>query len=386
VINVKGTGEIDSGLGIEGTWKISGKEFSDKSKDRTVMSESFVVMSMTFQGETAKFTTDTTMEQLSWNTNWSSEENPDVGDLWKETKEEEATITNTAVTPEGDDKFTDTATESTVTYYAYVDDENINSKLGNMECKVIQSYDEDDIFFYEDNYVATYIDKELNIPVKTETYEYGDPVTTMELIAYKIGSDKAGTEVIGPIGGQEDEKGMFGLGKIAGVDSFFILMAVILVIIVLIIAVFLLKGHKEEDALAEDQFTIEPTTLPQQPVQSQDMGSQQQPPIPPPPPVPQQVNTYNCPHCGKPFTVQPSEQIQQVSCPSCMGQVTINPKQKQPPPPPPPPEEPETEFQLIQQPEQHEDSRKEALEILKIRLAKGEIDLKVYRELKKEIE
>lgn len=387
VISIKGTGEIDSSLGPEGTWKISGKEFSDISNDRPVKSESIMKMTMTFQGETAKLTTETTKEQLSWITNWSREDEPDIGDSWTETREDEIITQNTAKTPEGDDTYSDTVTEMTVIYFEYVDDEYINSDLGNTECKVIQSYNQDDIYFVEDNYVVTYIDKELNIPVKTDTYEYGDTITTMELVAYKIGSEKAGTEVIGPIGSQDDDHGMFGLGNIAGVDTFFVLMVVILVVIVLLIAIFLLKGHKEEDALTENQFTIQQTVVPQQTAQPQLMGSSQhQLPLPPPPPVPQQANTYNCPHCGKPFTVQPSEQTQQVSCPSCMGQVTINPMQKKPLPLPPPPEEPEIEFQLIQQPDQHEDKRKEALEILKIRLAKGEIDLKIYRELKKEIE
>lgn len=68
-----------------------------------------------------------------------------------------------------------------------------------------------------------------------------------------------------------------------------------------------------------------PPPPPPQPSQQPAQG------IPPPPPPPQppasqmKVITYNCPHCGKPFTAQSSGQSQIVSCPSCRGQVTVGP-------------------------------------------------------------
>ena len=41
------------------------------------------------------------------------------------------------------------------------------------------------------------------------------------------------------------------------------------------------------------------------------------------------IVTYNCPHCTRPFSVQPTGQAQTVACPSCRGQVTIGPQQPQ---------------------------------------------------------
>jgi uncharacterized membrane protein len=407
---MKGSGEFDSGFGPKGTWEVSGKQYSDKSDGRSVKSESVMDMIMTYLEETVKMKTETTTELMSFSTNWTSEENPVIGDFWMETVEEETTTINTANTPDGIETETDTETEITITYYAYIGEEDVDSDLGKIECRVIQNYDEDDIFFSEDNYIVTYMDKELNIPVKTETYEYGEPVLTMELIAYKIGSDKAGTEVIGPIGGEEEDRGLFGMGKIAGVDISLIVIIAVLALIFLLIAVLLLRGHKEPESTTESQYTVNQSMQPKQPPQYQQPvqppTKQQQPP-PPPPPVPTEATTFNCPHCGKPFSAQPTDQAQMVYCPSCRGQVTINPQQQpqlqqpssqptqphpQPPPsqqpsePPPPTEEPLTEFQLLEPPDQHEEARKEAIDILKMRLAKGEIDLKVYRELKKELE
>lgn len=133
----------------------------------------------------------------------------------------------------------------------------------------------------------------------------------------------------------------------------------------------------------------------------------------------QEPTSFNCPHCGKPFTAQQSDQAQQVSCPSCSGQVTISPlpqpqlqypaqeppAQQPPQPPPPPPlqqpvqepqqpsqkpqqqlQEPPTQFQSTQPSSQLVMEGEGPLDILKKRLAKGEIDLKTYRELKKELE
>jgi uncharacterized membrane protein/DNA-directed RNA polymerase subunit RPC12/RpoP len=337
VINVKGNGDFDSGLGIKGSWDVTGKQFSDKSDGSSVKSELLLEMTMTYQGETYTMTSDMTTERLSWSTNWTGQGDPVIGDCWKETCQEKSVSRNTAETPEGTETTTDTDTDTDVTINTYVGDENVNSKLGNIECRVIQSYDEDDMYYKDEDYVLNYIDKELNIPVKYETYEDGDPVLTMETVAYKIGSDKAGTEVIGPIGGVEDDKGLFGLGKIAGFDISLILIIVALVAIVLIIAVFMMtRGHSQPETPAGAQYPTQQPSAPQPPSRPSYM---------PPPPrlqtAPSQMNAYNCPHCGKPFSAQPSYQVQQLSCPSCSGRVTINPQQPRVPAPKPSPAPPQ---------------------------------------------
>ena len=87
-----------------------------------------------------------------------------------------------------------------------------------------------------------------------------------------------------------------------------------------------------------------------------------------------------------------SEEIPQVQQPTY--QPSLKPQQPpppiqpqaQPPPPPPPYEKPLLESHQLQPQDQHEIRKEEALDILKKRLAKGEIDLETYEELKKEIE
>jgi DNA-directed RNA polymerase subunit RPC12/RpoP len=65
----------------------------------------------------------------------------------------------------------------------------------------------------------------------------------------------------------------------------------------------------------------------QQPAQYPPQYQQQQyqPPPQPTPPPSQGVKTYNCPHCGKPFTSQIPQQTMVVTCPSCGGRTTIGP-------------------------------------------------------------
>jgi uncharacterized membrane protein/DNA-directed RNA polymerase subunit RPC12/RpoP len=336
VLSVKGSGEFDSGIGPKGNWEISGKQYSDKSDGSAVKSELLMKMTMSYQGETYRMTSDTTTERLSWSTNWTSDVDPDIGDCWKETDQEKTISRTTSETPEGDETYTDTTTDMDVTCYMYVGDENVNSKIGNIECKMIQSYDEDDLYYKDEDYVVSYMDKDLNLPVKSEVYENGDPVLTMETVAYKIGSDKAGTEVIGPIGGEED-RGLFGLGKIFGIDISLILLIVVLVTIVLIIAVFMMRrGHGEPETSPGGQWSGQQPLTPPPPPQPPYLQSPRQQP------APSLMATYNCPHCRNPFSAQPSTQAKQVSCPSCSGLVTINPQQPRiqaPKPSPAPPEQ-----------------------------------------------
>jgi uncharacterized Zn finger protein (UPF0148 family) len=112
------------------------------------------------------------------------------------------------------------------------------------------------------------------------------------------------------------------------------------------------------------------------------------------------ATSFNCPHCGKPFTAQQTGQVQQVGCPSCRAQVTIPPLQQpqpqQPPqqvpqqspqqPTPPPPQPSPIQTQPVPPPKPPETEEESAMDILKKRLAKGEIDIETYRKLKKEIE
>lgn len=268
VATLIGNGDISSSLGISGTFKVSGNMWMDKGTGNTVKSTFIMDMTVKYQGQSLSMKSEGITIPISSISNWTSDKDQRIGDTWKVTSTAEVTTTETSDTPDGKETDSNTETVTTVTYYERVEDRTVTTGLGTFECKVTKSYDEDDIYYSEYDYKLDYSDRNGIIPVKYETYEDGDKTMEMEITAYNFGGVSGGEEVIGPIGskkGDDDDKesGMFGLGKVAGLDVFLIIVLIIILLIVLILAgIALRKRKKSKTGIAPPYPPREPHRAP----------------------------------------------------------------------------------------------------------------------------
>jgi DNA-directed RNA polymerase subunit RPC12/RpoP len=112
-----------------------------------------------------------------------------------------------------------------------------------------------------------------------------------------------------------------------------LILGIILLVLGIVFLILGFKFRKEADVrpppypqqpmYQQPQQYQQPAQYPPQYQQQQYQQPPQQPQPQPTPPPSQGVKTYNCPHCGKPFTSQIPQQPMVVSCPSCGGRTTI---------------------------------------------------------------
>jgi DNA-directed RNA polymerase subunit RPC12/RpoP len=116
-----------------------------------------------------------------------------------------------------------------------------------------------------------------------------------------------------------------------GVLAVCLILGIIMLVLGIVFLFLGIRARKRPDGLPppypqqpmyqQPQQYQQPAPYPPQ-YQQQYQPPPQQPPQPTPPPQPG-IKTYNCPHCGKPFTSQIPQQAMVVSCPSCGGRTTI---------------------------------------------------------------
>ncbi len=333
VMTMRGSGDMESFLGIKGTWTATGYIYADKVTEKVIKETSNLHMTMEYLGEKVKMTSESTSIHISSVSNWTGDADPGIDDTWRVHTIEDVTTKQTIESFAGKESSTDEEQISEIEVYEYLYDSTITTKLGRFECRVIKSYDEDESDYSDLDYSLEYTNKKNNMPVKQETYENGSLVSEMEAIAYKFDGESGGTEVIGPVNskGDDDEKdmGMFGLGKVVGIDVFILIIIFIVLLIVLILAGVVIKRHKrskrvsiqstrepmarpepyQEDSYYQEDHYRQP--LPAQPQQQRQQQYQDQyhysyqdrtyhqpahPHTSPPPPAPHR--RYNCPTCG----------------------------------------------------------------------------------------
>ena len=238
-----GRGDINSDYGDKGSWKIDSDLFIDRITGNIVRETGTSDMNIKIKSYELLIHTDSTKILLSKSSTWTGDASPQINDTWSVTTVENETIEEFYRAEENTESRSDAQTKTTVTHYTYLEDGWLTTKLGTNKCRVYESYDNETPVFVE-NYTLEYIDKEKDIPIKTVIFEYGETASYFETIAYKIGDMKGGTSVLVP---EEDDRGLFGLGKIGPVDVFYIIIAVI----VIAVTVVLLLLNKRRKAKAE---------------------------------------------------------------------------------------------------------------------------------------
>jgi hypothetical protein len=290
VMTIKGSGDIESYSGIEGTWSATGNVWGDKVTEHVVKETMTMKMFMEYQGEIMTMKMESTTIPISHTSTWTSDNDPGQGDTWTETSIDEVTTTEIMVSSEGKETDTNTETITTVTHYEYLKDETVITSLGTFDCMVIKNYDEEESYYSDFTYDLDYDDKIKNIHVKSEMFEDGILENKMELIAINSGGQKMGDEVIGSIGNRKDEEdtGLFGMGKVGSIDVFILTIAIIFLLIILVLAGVTFKRHKKSKVETAQSYTNEGMhrghTSAGQPAYQQPQPPSQSPS---PPPTPQ---------------------------------------------------------------------------------------------------
>jgi hypothetical protein len=292
---MSGYGDIDSDYGVTGTFTASGTIWMEKDTGDEIKDTFIMEMKMEYKGEQMTMRTEETEILISEESTWTSSDDPEIGDTWIETTVSEVTTVDITITEDGKEKDTDTDTETTVEYHEYIKDKTITTDLGTYECCVIKSYDEDNKYYSDYDYDLDYSCKKDELPIKFESYEDGDLSMEMELIAYELAGFSGGKEVIGSLSGEADEEedGMLGMGTVAGVDTF-VLIIVALIVVVLLILVGIMMGKKKSHGIQPEPYGQAGAVQPQ----------------PPPPP-----STHYCQTCGG--QLEYIDQYQKWYCSNC---------------------------------------------------------------------
>lgn len=307
-----GEGTLNSQYGIDGTWTMSGSMYIDKESEKTVKTEMTMEMTMDYLGETMESVIEEIAILLEDTSTLPEGTRPSIGDNWTTAKTEEITETQTIIYPDGtEDTSSDTYVETTTKYYEYLRDETVTVPAGTFTTSVIYQVEDDDD---EGDYTLQFLDKEIGFEVMYEYYDSSDDLTgEVELNAYNFKDlhESGGESVLDPIGsdGTEEDTGMFNLGKIAGIDTFLLL--ILFVIIIVIIAGIMAARRRGEPKAKQD------AQQPQQPQAAQPQYVQQAQRQPSAQPLyAQQAPSSNpCPYCLQPLTY--IQQYQRWYCHSC---------------------------------------------------------------------
>jgi outer membrane lipoprotein-sorting protein len=297
-----GEGDVSYMQGIDGTWTSQGDILLEMPTGKLVKENMNTEVIIEYGGEDFKSTQNVIIIPLSKTSTQPPGTEPEIGDNWTETKTQEKTETITTEYPGGEDSSSETTTETIVTNYEYLEDKYINSDAGPFECVVIKITEESDD---SEGYTIVYGDKEHGLPVKFEYFDDQDSNTgDVELVAYnfQVLEESGGDSVLDPIipPAKSEDKSLLNLGKIGGIDTFYLLM--LMVIVVLIIAAVVLLRKRGEPKEIQN---IQPTQgYYQQTQYAQPQYSQ-----------PQAMGYPLCPVCRRP--IQYAAQYQSWWCSSC---------------------------------------------------------------------
>jgi hypothetical protein len=303
VMGYYGEGDVSYMYGIDGTWTSQGEILLEIPTGKVVKENMDTEVLIDYGGETYKSTQIVIIIPLSETSTQPEGTEPGIGDNWTETKTQEKTETTTTEIPGGgEDTSTETTTETIITDYEYLEDKYINSEAGSFECAVIKSTEQSND---SEGYMLIYGDKEHGLPVKFEYYDEHDSKTgDVELVAYnfQILEDSGGDSVLDPIipPAKSEDKSLFDLGKIGGIDTFYLLMLMVIVVIIIVSAV-LLRRRGEPKGVQN----IQPAQGHPQQAQYAQPGYSQ----------PQAMGYPQCPVCRGP--IQYAAQYQSWWCPSC---------------------------------------------------------------------
>lgn len=303
VFTYYGEGDVSYMYGIEGTWTSSGEIYLEIPTGKLVKEIMDTEIILEYQGDTVKGTQETIIIPLSETSTLPEGSQPEIGDNWTVTKTQEKTETTTTENPGGgEDSSTETTTETIIYDYEYLEDDYITSDAGTFNCAVIKSTERSDD---SEGYMIVYGDKEHGLPVKYKYYDENDDYSgDAELVAYdfQILGESGGEGVLDPIMPQEksEDKSLFNLGKIGGIETFYLLMLIVIVVII-IAAAFLLRKRGEPKGTQN----IQPTQQYYPQAQYTQPGYSQ----------PQAMGYPLCPVCRRP--IQYAAQYQNWWCPSC---------------------------------------------------------------------
>jgi len=181
----------------------------------------------------------TITELLNYTNTWPGPNDPAIGDKWTIEIEEG---TNSIHYENGQKIDTEEDSETRITYYEYIRDEEKNTVLGSNNCRVYKTYTTKSEA--NTHYTLDYIPKGKVLPVYSEEFEDGKKVYRMELIAKRIDGKEEGYPVIGWIYDEPPEKekddGMFDLGTFQGIDLFYIIIILSIVLLAIIIFIIIL--------------------------------------------------------------------------------------------------------------------------------------------------
>lgn len=311
IINVKGTeytvltmtmygkGTMRNNQGLTGDWTTSGNIYYDITTEENVKETSLMKMTMKYQGETAKYSEESETIPIRRMSTLKKGTEPMIGDTWIVTEKEERTSKTTTVSPDGERETSEeTEIETTVTDYVCIRNDTVIVPAGTFSCAVIHVVDRDD---EPGEYTISYKDRDIGT-VKSEDYNsYGIQTGKMETIAYDFKNlGKQGGEcVIGTLdalGEEEDDKdqGLFNLGKVAGIDTFILIMLIVILLVILMIGIVAMKKRKKTTPIPDGQYPQQRATAPQQQPQKQQ---------------------YPCPSCGQALNYV--KQYEKWYCHSC---------------------------------------------------------------------
>ncbi len=303
-----GEGDVSYMYGIDGTWTSQGEILLEIPTGKIVKENMDTEVIIKYGGETLKSTQNVEIIPLTETSSQPEGTEPGIGDNWTVTKTQEKTETTTTDIPGGgEDTSSETTTETIIIEYEYLDDKSIICDAGSFECAVIKRTEESDDF---EGYMIIYGDKEHGLPVKYEYYDdYDSHTGDAELVAYnfqileKTGGDSVLDPIIPPA--KSGDESLFNLGKIGGIDIFYLLLFMVIVVLIIVTAVLLRKRGEPKEAQ-----NIQPTQgHPQQAQYTQTSFSQSQY-------SQQQAMGYpQCPFCGRP--IQYVAQYQSWWCSSC---------------------------------------------------------------------
>jgi outer membrane lipoprotein-sorting protein len=308
VFSFYGEGDLSYMYGIDGTWTSWGEIYLNMPTGtlvKEIINSEFLI---DYNGETLKGTQEIIIIPISETSTQPEGTKPEIGDNWTVTKTQEKTETTTTENPGGgEDSSTETTTETIIYDFEYIEDSYVASDAGSFNCAVIKSTEKGDD---SEGYMIIYGDKEHGLPVQYNYYDDNDDYTgDVELVAYdfQILEESGGEGVLDPIMPQEksEDKSLFNLGKIGGIDIFYLLMLMVIVVLI-IAAVVLLKKRGEQKGTQniQPQQQYYPQAQYTQSQYSQPQYSQ-----------PQTMGYPLCPVCRNP--IQYATQYQSWWCPSC---------------------------------------------------------------------
>ncbi|UCH88667.1 MAG: hypothetical protein JSV49_10505 [Thermoplasmata archaeon] len=320
VVTIEIEGDFIEEDGTESELRTSGKVWIDKTTEKPVKNTQRMKINVGNKEDRATYILEQTMIIIYEKSTWVSEDEPEIGDTWKVTKKMEGTVTETYETQEENMKSTDSLSQKKITHYEYLKDETITMELGTFDCRVIKSYNDDNYYNPDVEYSLNYFDKELNLPIKLQNYDFGVLTSEMVLISYKIGDVSGGEEVIGPLGSgdEKEDEGILGLGKVAGIDTFILIIMAILTVLAMIILGFALNKRKKSRRARAEAYAqpegLPPPPPPPQPGYRKPSYQYSPPPPPPrvlqiyyeeppppPPPPPPPLSQNSCWNCGGPL-------------------------------------------------------------------------------------